>query len=103
MKRIEQQLMKEYSNMKIGGIAKSLIIPETKEEMQEIYEKYENLLLLGNGTNLLLSDGYLDYNFVSTEQLNHIESLGNQKVRVEAGVDLEQLLEFMEKRKSFRH
>lgn len=97
MKRIEQQLMKEYSNMKIGGIAKSLIIPETKEEMQEIYEKYENLLLLGNGTNLLLSDGYLDYNFVSTEQLNHIESLGNQKVRVEAGVDLEQLLEFMEK------
>lgn len=96
MKRIEQQVMKEYSNMKIGGIAKSLIIPETKEEMEKVYHEFEDLLLLGNGTNLLLNDGFLNYNFVSTEKLNHIEYLGNGRVKVEAGVDLETLLQFME-------
>ena len=97
MKVLEQQIMKEYSNMKIGGKAKRLIIVENKEEMKEAYEKYDSLLLLGNGTNLLLNDGYLDYNFVSTEKLNRIEKLEKNRVYVEAGVDLETLLAFMEK------
>lgn len=96
MKRIERQVMKEYSNMKIGGQAKSLIIPETKEEIKKIYDVFDNLFLLGNGTNLLLNDSYLDYNFVSTEKLNHIRNLGEGRVQVEAGVDLETLLQFME-------
>ena len=85
MKVLEQQIMKEYSNMKIGGKAKRLIIVENKEEMKEAYEKYDSLLLLGNGTNLLLNDGYLDYNFVSTEKLNRIEKLEKNRVYVEAG------------------
>ncbi|WP_276797867.1 UDP-N-acetylmuramate dehydrogenase [Fusobacterium gonidiaformans] len=97
MKVLEQQIMKEYSNMKIGGKAKRLIIVENKEEMKEAYEEYDSLLLLGNGTNLLLNDGYLDYNFVSTEKLNRIEKLGKNRVYVEAGVDLDTLLAFMEK------
>lgn len=97
MKVLEQQIMKEYSNMKIGGKAKRLIIVENKEEMKEAYEKYDSLLLLGNGTNLLLNDGYLDYNFVSTEKLNRIEKLEKNRVYVEAGVDLDTLLAFMEK------
>lgn len=97
MKVLEQQIMKEYSNMKIGGKAKRLIIVENKEEMKEAYEEYDSLLLLGNGTNLLLNDGYLDYNFVSTEKLNRIEKLEKNRVYVEAGVDLDTLLAFMEK------
>ena len=97
MKVLEQQIMKEYSNMKIGGKAKRLIIVKNKEEMKEAYEKYDSLLLLGNGTNLLLNDGYLDYNFVSTEKLNRIEKLEKNRVYVEAGVDLDTLLAFMEK------
>lgn len=97
MKIVEQQVMKEYSNMKIGGKAKRLIIVDSREEMKEVYQKYDSLILLGNGTNMLFSDGYLDYNFVSTEGLNKIETLGNGRVLVEAGVDLDTLLCFMEK------
>ncbi|RXZ70223.1 UDP-N-acetylmuramate dehydrogenase [Fusobacterium necrophorum] len=97
MKIVEQQVMKEYSNMKIGGKAKRLIIVGSREEMKEVYQKYDSLILLGNGTNMLFSDGYLDYNFVSTEGLNKIETLGNGRVLVEAGVDLDTLLCFMEK------
>lgn len=97
MKIVEQQVMKEYSNMKIGGRAKRLIIVESREEMKEVYQEYDSLILLGNGTNVLFGDGYLDYNFVSTENLNKIEALGNGRVLVEAGVDLDALLCFMEK------
>ena len=97
MKIVEQQVMKEYSNMKIGGKAKRLIIVDSREEMKEVYQKYDSLILLGNGTNMLFNDGYLDYNFVSTEGLNKIETLGNGRVLVEAGVDLDTLLCFMEK------
>lgn len=97
MKILEQQEMKEYSNMKIGGKAKRLIIVENREEMKEVYQKYDSLILLGNGTNMLFSDEYLDYNFVSTECLNKIEVLGNGRVLVEAGVDLDTLFWFMEK------
>ena len=97
MKIVEQQVMKEYSNMKIGGKAKRLIIVDSREEMKEVYQEYDSLILLGNGTNVLFGDGYLDYNFVSTENLNKIESLGNGRVLVEAGVDLDALLFFMEK------
>ncbi|AYZ73471.1 UDP-N-acetylmuramate dehydrogenase [Fusobacterium necrophorum] len=97
MKIVEQQVMKEYSNMKIGGKAKRLIIVDSREELKEVYQKYDSLILLGNGTNVLFSDGYLDYNFVSTKNLNKIEALGNGRVLVEAGVDLDALLCFMEK------
>ena len=97
MKIVEQQVMKEYSNMKIGGKAKRLIIVDSREEMKEVYQEYDSLILLGNGTNVLFGDGYLDYNFVSTENLNKIEALGNGRVLVEAGVDLDALLCFMEK------
>lgn len=97
MKIVEQQVMKEYSNMKIGGKAKRLIIVDSREEMKEVYQEYDSLILLGNGTNVLFGDGYLDYNFVSTENLNKIEALGNGRVLVEAGVDLDVLLFFMEK------
>lgn len=97
MKIVEQQVMKEYSNMKIGGKAKRLIIVDSREEMKEVYQKYDSLILLGNGTNVLFSDGCLDYNFVSTEHLNKIETLEDGRVLVEAGVDLEALLAFMEK------
>ena len=75
MKIVEQQVMKEYSNMKIGGKAKRLIIVDSREELKEVYQKYDSLILLGNGTNVLFSDGYLDYNFVSTKNLNKIEAL----------------------------
>ncbi|MCI7680879.1 MAG: UDP-N-acetylmuramate dehydrogenase [Fusobacterium necrophorum] len=97
MKIVEQQVMKEYSNMKIGGKAKRLIIVDSREEMKEVYQEYDSLILLGNGTNVLFGDGYLDYNFVSTENLNKIEALENGRVLVEAGVDLDALLCFMEK------
>lgn len=97
MKILEHQIMKEYSNMKIGGRARNLILVERKEEISEIYRNYDKILLLGNGTNLLFNDADLDYNFVSLKELKKIERLAGNRVQVESGADLEDLLQFMEK------
>lgn len=92
-------VMKEYSNMKIGGIAKELIFVEKKEELAEIVAKKEKYFLLGNGTNTLINDGNLDIIFVSVKKLKNIaveyKSDEYDLVRVEAGLDLDELIEYM--------
>ncbi|WP_288778004.1 UDP-N-acetylmuramate dehydrogenase [uncultured Sneathia sp.] len=91
----ENVSMREYSNMKIGGIAKSLIHIEKEDELKNLFKPNERYYLIGNGTNTLIYDGYLDINFVSLENLNKIEDLGNNRVYVEAGVDLTTFTQYM--------
>ena len=107
MEIIKNAKMKEYSNMKVGGIAKELIFIDDKNELKEILQTRNNIFLLGNGTNTLINDGNLDISFLSLKRLKKItveEKVENvQKedsydlVRVEAGLDLDDLIDFMEK------
>ena len=59
-----------------------------------------NIFLLGNGTNTLINDGNLDISFLSLKRLKNItveEKKGDYDlVRVEAGLDLDDLIDFME-------
>jgi UDP-N-acetylmuramate dehydrogenase len=87
--------MKDKSNMKIGGIAKVFIEVEDKNELAEIYSKYKNIFLIGNGTNTLLSDSVLDYTFVSLKKLNKITNLSENKIKSEAGLDFKTLMKYM--------
>ena len=95
MKILEYHHMKEYSNMKIGGIAKELIIIEEKNEILEALKERENVFLIGNGTNTLISDGELDKTFISLKELKGIKELGNNIVEVEAGFDFKEFIEYM--------
>jgi len=95
MKIYKYHHMREYSNMKIGGIAKELIIIEKKEELIEVLKTREKTFLIGNGTNTLIPDGNLDISFISLSKLNKIEDLGNGRVYVEAGLNFDDLIEFM--------
>ncbi|WP_372714243.1 UDP-N-acetylmuramate dehydrogenase [Ilyobacter sp.] len=95
MKILKYHHMKEYSNMKIGGIAKELIIIEEKSEIIEALKDRENVFLIGNGTNTLISDGELDKTFISLKELRGIKELGNNLVEVEAGFDFKDLIEYM--------
>ena len=69
MKIFTNQEMKNYSNMRVGGKAKKLIILETKEEIIDVYNDKENtdIFILGNGTNILFTDEYMDKIFVCTK------------------------------------
>ena len=92
--------MKEYSNMKIGGIAKELIFIENKEELVEIYNTRDRIYLIGNGTNTLINDEYLDISFVSLSKLNKIEVIKKENeitfVRAYSGVDFDRFISYME-------
>ena len=95
MRILENHSMKNHSNMKVGGVAKRFIVVENKEELKEIFEKYENIFLIGNGTNTLIDEGDLDITFVSLKELNKVEELDEGIVRVEAGLDFNKLIAFM--------
>ena len=107
MEIIKNAKMKEYSNMKVGGTAKELIFIDDKKELKEILQTRNNIFLLGNGTNTLINDGNLDISFLSLKRLKKItveEKVKNAQkedsydlVRVEAGLDLDDLIDFMEK------
>ena len=107
MEIIKNAKMKEYSNMKVGGTAKELIFIDDKKELKEILQTRSNIFLLGNGTNTLINDGNLDISFLSLKRLKKItveEKIENAQkedsydlVRVEAGLDLDDLIDFMEK------
>ena len=100
MEVIKNAQMKEYSNMKVGGIAKELIFVEEKNELKEIIDTRKNIFILGNGTNTLIYDGNLDISFVSLKKLQKISVEEKNKnfdlVRVESGLDLDDLIKFME-------
>ena len=101
MEIIKNAKMKEYSNMKVGGTAKELIFIDDKNELKEILQTRNNIFLLGNGTNTLINDGNLNISFLSLKRLKNItveEKKGDYDlVRVEAGLDLDDLIDFMEK------
>ena len=100
MEVIKNAQMKEYSNMKVGGIAKELIFVEEKNELKEIIDTRKNIFILGNGTNTLIYDGNLDISFVSLKKLQKISVEEKNKnfdlARVESGLDLDDLIKFME-------
>ena len=89
--------MKEYSNMKIGGIARELIIIEDKNELHDALKDKKDIFVIGNGTNTLLSDGRLEKTFVSLLKLNKVEELENGLVRAEAGIDFNEFVDYTEK------
>jgi len=98
MKIYKYHHMREYSNMKIGGTAKELIIIEKKEEVIEILKTREKTFLIGNGTNTLIPDKDMDISFISLNKLNKIEDLGDGRVYVESGLNFDDLINFTEEK-----
>lgn len=98
MKVFVNQEMKNYSNMRVGGVAKKLIVLENKEEIVDVWRENKTIFLLGNGTNVLFTDDFMDRIFVCTKKLNKILELREGEIRIEAGANLKELIDFMEKK-----
>ncbi|WP_147060163.1 UDP-N-acetylmuramate dehydrogenase [Sporosarcina luteola] len=85
--RIDEPLNK-YTMTKLGGTADVLVIPGTIEEMEATvryaYEKDIPLLLLGNGSNMVVRDGGVRGIVLHLSKLNMIRVDG-VKVHAEAG------------------
>ena len=101
MRILKDVEMKEYSHMKVGGTAKELIFIENRNEFKEVLSTRDRVYFLGNGTNTLIDDWYLDISFISLKDFQNITVEGKTDeydlVRVEAGLDLDDLIDYMEK------
>ncbi len=68
--------MSKHTTFKIGGAADIFVTPETKEALLEIigYCKAENIpvTVVGNGSNLLVSDNGIDGVVICTEKINYV-------------------------------
>ncbi len=73
---IRNPKMSQYSSIAIGGRAKMLIFPDSKEKLIGVFnflvENSVKFKLIGNLTNLLLSDDEMDTVFVSTIRFREV-------------------------------
>jgi len=95
MRLYKNHVMKEHSNMKIGGVAKEFIEIENKNELLDVLKSRDKVFILGNGTNTLINDGTLETTFISLKDINHIEDKGDGVVEVGAGLDFSDLIDYM--------
>ncbi|WP_073507612.1 UDP-N-acetylmuramate dehydrogenase [Streptobacillus notomytis] len=99
MRILKDVSIKEYSNMKVGGTAKELIFIHDKNELKEIYDSRDRIYLIGNGTNTLIADGYLDISFITLNEMNDIvieeKNDDYALVRAYSGVDFNDFIKFM--------
>lgn len=93
-KVLENISLKNYNTYKIGGNAKFIVFPDDKENLISLlkYIKDNNLkyFVLGNGSNIILSDKLFDGVIIKLENLNKI-CFDKTKVIAEAGVMLPRL------------
>lgn len=87
--------MKKHTTFRIGGPADYYVLPKTIEEVQQVMEACKEAeipyYVLGNGSNLLVSDkGYRGVIIQLYRNLNHIEVEGT-KIRAQVGALLSQI------------
>jgi len=74
--------LKKYTMTKIGGNADILVMPETEEEVEGIVKYTHNnkipLLILGNGSNMIVRDGGVRGIVMNLSKLNEIRIEGTE-------------------------
>lgn len=97
----EKVPMRQKTSFKIGGAAELMLFPASQEELRHCLRLCKDAgaqpFILGNGSNLLVKDSGLDGVVIATEGLQGIESLGDGRIRCEAGVKLSELCIFAQK------
>lgn len=86
-----------FTTFRIGGPADLLVMPKGREDLtlllRAVAEAGENLLVLGGGSNVLISDrGFRGVVAVVGKGLSRVKRVGELKVEVEAGCDLNSLI-----------
>ena len=85
------ELMENHTSFKVGGPADILVTPENALEVQSIIkickENKVDYYLIGNGSNLLVSDGGIRGVVIKLCKLNKIEVEGN-KIIAQSGASL---------------
>ncbi len=96
---IKNAPMKKYTSFKCGGNASVLIIPNSIDCLKKIinfcYSKNVNPLIIGNGSNLLVTDNGINGVVIKIgSQMSKMELLDETTIYCEAGASLKSLCMF---------
>ena len=91
--------MKKYTSFKCGGNASILITPDSSDSLQKIisycYTKNVKPLMIGNGSNLLVTDNGIDNVVIKIgSKMSKIELIDDTTIFCEAGASLKSLCMF---------
>ena len=99
LKVVCEEPMSRHTSFRIGGAARRMAFPERGEQLVLLHsfalECGARPLVVGNGTNLLVSDGGVDRLVIETSGMNRLERGAEpDSVVAEAGVTLARLADF---------
>ncbi|WP_020675402.1 UDP-N-acetylmuramate dehydrogenase [Geopsychrobacter electrodiphilus] len=93
---LRQEPMSAHTSWQLGGPAEIFLIPQNREDLQLALRGIHQLrlpwLVLGNGSNLLVSDQGFHGVVLQLKNLSRIDLLPGGKLEVEAGVQLGDLI-----------
>ncbi len=96
---LENEPLKKHTTFKIGGKAKYFAIPKSEQEISLIL-KYartfnERVIVIGNGSNMLVTDGDIDAVFIYIgEKMSEITLIDENTIRCQAGALLTKVCRF---------
>ena len=94
MKVLKDYDIKEFSTMKIGGPCRAIYLQESNEDIKEILNTEENPLIIGQMSNILITDKKFDRAIILLrENFSNIELL-DDFVYAQAGATMGQLSNF---------
>ena len=97
--RLERDVaMQKHTSFRIGGPARRMAFPETKEQLVRTAELAVACgikpFVVGKGTNLLICDEGLDTLVIKTESMNAVRQLDEVTLEADAGISLARLAVF---------
>ncbi len=92
-------VIKQYTTFKIGGSFNFLVFPkdldEIKETLKIFKENNEEFIILGKGSNVLISDKHHDKSaIILSKYFNKISIQGGMFIQAEAGASLKDVAKF---------
>ena len=83
--------MKNHTSFKVGGIAKTFIIPASVEEIINVIKTNEKVTVIGNGSNLLVNDDGIEGIVLSICNLLSDAKIEGDVIEAYAGISITRL------------
>jgi len=94
---LQEEPLSRHTSFRVGGPAEVFVKPQTTDELIEIWDSIDRrhlpVEILGDGTNVLVSDAGLSGIVVCTNKMNGIELLEGGRIRAQAGARLSKVAE----------
>ena len=94
----QDEQMKNHTSFKIGGPVRVMFFPKNTKEISNLYKLLSaheiSPFIMGNGTNLLVSDKPMDLAVINMMKLCGLERTGETEITADAGVMLSKLAIF---------